>query len=127
MMRIDAHQHYWNIGNAYPLDRGPWHLGTHTYGWEQAGLPQLNRSYLPNILEPILQRVGVDATIVVQVLNNWDETAWLLDLASSTPSIAGVVGWVDLDRPRELIEGDLTTLIALGVKLVGIRHLLQFE
>jgi L-fuconolactonase len=112
-MRIDAHQHYWDTG-------------AFDYGWAQAGLPALERPFLPGDLEPQLAAVGIDRTVVVQVLHTTEETAWLLDLARANPSIAGVVGWVDLEARADDIEGSLAGLRD-DPRLVGIRHLVHEE
>ena len=112
-MRIDAHQHYWDTA-------------TFDYGWAEAGLPALDRAYLPPELEPQLAKAGIDRSVVVQVLHTLEETGWLLALAGSTPSIAGVVGWVDLEAPPEELEATLLGLRA-DPRLVGIRHLVHEE
>ncbi|CAN7289140.1 amidohydrolase family protein [Paenibacillus sp. LjRoot153] len=90
-MRIDAHQHYWKI------DRGD-------YGWITPELRVLNRDYLPNDLVPHLQQFNLDKTIVVQAAPTLEETDYLLALSETTDSIAGVVGWLDLDDPDYLIH-----------------------
>jgi L-fuconolactonase len=85
-MRIDAHQHYWQIGNF-------------SYPWLTANMPQFYRDYLPADLTPQLAANGIDATVVVQADNSGGETRWLLELATQEPTIAGVVGWADLTTP----------------------------
>lgn len=85
-MRIDAHQHYWQIGNF-------------SYPWLTANLPQFYRDYLPADLTPQLAANGIDATVVVQADNSVGETRWLLELAAQEPTIAGIVGWADLAAP----------------------------
>lgn len=84
-MRIDAHQHYWNI------ERG-------NLGWLEEGTV-LYRNYLPDDLKPSLSNQRIDATIVVQAEPKHEETEFLLSLAASDSSIAGVVGWLDLESP----------------------------
>lgn len=123
---VDSHQHYWDIRSTFPMDNLPWVMGAVTYGWTQAGLHTLQRSFLPADLAPHLLDRGVSQTIVVNVLHSLAETRWLLDLAAKNSSIAGVVGWVSLSQPRELVQRDLD---AFGdqPKLVGLRHLAQFE
>ncbi|NUU79170.1 amidohydrolase family protein [Paenibacillus xylanilyticus] len=82
-MRIDAHQHYWKI------ERGD-------YSWITPDLPILYRDYLPKDLEPMLNRHHIDGSIVVQAAPAIEETNFILSLADQTPSILGVVGWLDL-------------------------------
>lgn len=112
-MRIDAHQHYWDT-KAFE------------YGWTRAGLPALDADFLPTDLEPQLAAAGIDCTVVVQVLHSLDETDWLLDLARANRSIAGVVGWVDLQAPPDDIDATLDRL-RVDPRLVGIRHLVHEE
>lgn len=123
---IDSHQHYWDIGSAFQVDNLPWVMGAVTYAWKQAGLDQLDRPFLPRDLTPQLADHDVTHTIVVNVIHSMGETRWLLDLAAGNPSIAGVVGWISLTQPRELVERDLD-VFAHEPKLVGVRHLAQFE
>lgn len=85
-MRVDAHQHYWQI------NRGD-------YGWITPELPILYRDYLPQHLEPSLSKHRFDKTIVVQAAQMIEETEFLLELSEREPSIAGVVGWLDLHDP----------------------------
>jgi L-fuconolactonase len=122
--RIDAHQHFWDPARRFPLVDS-WLQGAVTYGWSEAGLPQLNRPFLPVHLEHELSGVGVGHTIAVQAINSIGETRWLLELSDENPSIAGVVGWIDLAQPSELVQHDLDRL--RHPKLVGVRHLVQFE
>jgi len=69
-------------------------------------------------------RVGFDACVAVQARQTVEETRWLLALADAHPSIAGVVGWVDLQAPdaRAQIEQ-----YAAHPKLVGVSHIVQSE
>ncbi len=126
MARIDAHQHYWDITQVFPVDRLPWFMGQLTYGWKEAGLTSLNRSYLPVELEPQLASKEISRTILINVIHSPGETEWLLKLAQNTESIAGVVGWVNLAQPAQLVQRDLESLSGAS-KLVGLRHLAQFE
>jgi L-fuconolactonase len=109
---VDAHQHYWD---ARRFD----------YGWADQGLPALDRAYLPEELEPQLAEAGVSNTILVQVLHTAQETEWMLSLADAHPSIAGVVGWVDLTAEPDHIARELDRL--RHPRLVGIRHLVHEE
>jgi L-fuconolactonase len=86
-MRIDAHQHYWKI------DRGD-------YDWMAApAVAPIRRDFLPGDLAPHLQKHSIDRSIVVQAAPTIAETNFLLGLASESPSIAGVVGWLDIEAP----------------------------
>lgn len=70
--------------------------------------------------------MGFDRTVMVQALNNLGETRWMLDVADAHDSVAGVVGWVDLTQPTELVAHDLEDL-GRRPKFRAIRHLVEFE
>ena len=111
---VDAHHHFWDPETA-------------DYPWMTGAYRQLRRAYGPSDLAPLLENNGVTATIVVQARQELDETHSLLELAATTPWVAGVVGWVDLTSP------DVAETIARvrdgdnGDRLVGIRHLVHDE
>ncbi|MNO42717.1 Amidohydrolase [compost metagenome] len=85
-MRIDAHQHYWKIAR-------------NDYGWITSEIPVLFRDYLPSDLAPHLQKHGISRTILVQAAPTVEETGYILGLSDQADSIAGVVGWLDLENP----------------------------
>ena len=88
-MRIDSHQHYWRI------NRGD-------YGWITPDATTLYRDYLPNNLLPHLNKHQIDQTILVQAASTHEESLFLLNLSENDESIAGVVGWIDLDDANYL-------------------------
>lgn len=110
MIITDAHQHFWTrdvIAGLFqklkvPLD----------------DVKALVRDFRPSDLKPILDKIGVQQTIVVQVNSTLANTHDFLDLADQNPWIGGVVGWVDLTDPQ---VGDTLDLIR-HPKLIGIRH-----
>jgi L-fuconolactonase len=108
-MRIDAHQHYWKIVRG-------------DYFWMGPHVASISRDFLPDDLKPHLARHRIDATVVVQAAPTVAETEYLLGLAAGDATIAGVVGWVDLESPS--VERTLRDLAARP-KLVGIRPMLQ--
>lgn len=108
-MRIDAHQHYWK------LDRGD-------YGWLTPESGPIYRDYLPPDLKPHLDQCGIGRTVAVQAAPTVDETRFLLSLADQWGSIAGVVGWLDLESST--FERDLEELCA-HPKFKGIRPMIQ--
>ena len=114
-MIIDGHQHFWDPARA-------------EYPWmDAAELAPIRRAFGPADLAPLLKANGIDASIVVQCRSALEETEEFLRIAHVTPSVIGVVGWVDLT------DGDLgDTLDRLraapgGDKLVGIRHQVHDE
>jgi L-fuconolactonase len=109
MRRIDAHHHLWDL-SARPQD---WLSGP------------IRRSFSPEDLRAVTEPAGVDATVLVQVLNDIDETAEFLAVDSDL--VAGVVGWVDLTAPDVAEQLDRLRSGPGGDRLVGIRHLVQSE
>jgi L-fuconolactonase len=108
-MRIDAHQHYWN-----PL--------RDDYGWLTPHLGELYRPFGPADLAPLRERAAIECTVVVQAAPTVDETRYLLDLARSEASIAGVVGWVPLSDAN---APELIAELARDPKFKGVRPMLQ--
>jgi L-fuconolactonase len=113
---IDAHHHLWD-------------LRQHPQTWmDPATDARINRSFVVEDLEAAITSVDVVGTVVVQSVNDADETTHLLERAAASGGlVAGVVGWADLtssdldDRVAEWLDrpdGDL---------LVGFRHLVQSE
>ena len=108
-MQIDAHQHFWR------LDRGD-------YGWLTPEAGPIFRDFLPRDLEPLLARHFIGATILVQAAPTVAETEFLLSLAAATPSVAGVVGWVDLTAADAALQ---IARLAANSLLVGLRPMVQ--
>jgi L-fuconolactonase len=103
---IDSHHHLWD------LDRRdlPWTAA--------ARFAPIRRNFAVGDLAETLAGTGVDATVLVQAVNDTDETADLLAVDSDL--VAGVVGWVDLTDPA--VADHLEAR-----RLVGIRHLTAVE
>jgi L-fuconolactonase len=112
MTVIDAHQHFW------------WHA-RRAHSWPPAAGTILDRNFTPQDLKPELDRAGVDGTVLIQSLNDAEETQEYLDLTNGLDWVRGVVGWIPLDNAPET-EAAIDLLRARG-KLLGFRHLLRFE
>lgn len=110
-MRIDAHQHFWR----YNPDE---------FDWIDGSMSTLRRDFLPGDLKPELERAGFNGSVAVQARQSLEETRWLLELASSSPQILGVVGWVDLRSPD--VRSQLKEF-SENPKLAGVRHVVQGE
>lgn len=85
-------------------------------------VPVLYRDYLPGDLRPSLERHGIDKTIVVQAAQTVAESDFLLDLAADDDSIAGVVGWLDLEDQNFVEQFQR---YREHPKFIGIRPMLQ--
>jgi L-fuconolactonase len=111
-LRIDAHQHYWSLAHR-------------DYGWlaDTPALHPIYRDFGPEDLAPLLDRAGIDGTVLVQAAPSEAETWRLLALAGQPASrVRAVVGWTDLAAPdapariRRLAQEPL---------LKGLRPMLQ--
>ena len=108
-MRIDAHQHFWQ-------------LAAREGGWPPPSLAAIYRDFAPQDLAPLLAEHGVAGTVLVQSLPSEDDTHWLLALADRSSFIRAVVGWTDLlaaDAPAAIAR------LASHDKLKGLRPMLQ--
>lgn len=112
MQRIDAHQHFWQLARG-------------DYAWLRADDPDvapLVRDFLPDALLPLMRTHEVTRTVLVQAAESVAETAFLLGLAAAHDFVAGVVGWVALDRDDA--AATLERLAADG-RLKSVRPMLQ--
>lgn len=108
-MKIDAHQHFWNPARG-------------DYFWMPRGDGVLDRVYGPADLAPALARHGIGASVLVQAAPTIAESEYMLGIADAAPFVAGVVGWVDFEKP-----GDLRELRRLSAhpKFKGVRPMIQ--
>jgi len=109
--RIDAHHHLWKYRAA-------------DYGWIDDSMRALKRDFLPADLEKELCGAGVSGAVAVQARQTLAETRWLLDLASQSAVMRGVVGWAPI--ASEDFRVDLEHLRS-HKKLKGLRHAIQDE
>lgn len=108
-MRIDAHQHFWQ-------------LATRGDSWPPPSLAAIYRDFVPEDLAPLLAEHGIAGTVLVQSMPLEADTGWLLALAAHSDVILGVVGWTDLlaqDAPARIAH------LAEQEKLKGLRPMLQ--
>jgi L-fuconolactonase len=110
-MRIDAHQHFWDLTRF-------------DYPWMPPGDSPLRRNYLPGDLAPILEQYGFDGSVAVQATAVLGETWWLLELAAESETVRGVVGWVDLTDP---LLGSVLDRCQKQPKFKGVRHIVHDE
>jgi L-fuconolactonase len=108
-MRIDAHQHYWKTSRT-------------DYGWLKPELGRIYADYMPEHLKPLLKQFALQKTIVVQAAPTMEEAEFMLDLAEHDETIAGVVGWLDLES--DAFEQDWNRFCQ-HPKFVGMRPMIQ--
>ena len=109
MMRIDAHQHFWQ-------------LAARAGSWPPPSLAAIHRDFAPADLAPLLAAHGIAGTVLVQSLPTAADTDYLLALAAKTSFIRAVVGWTDLLAPDAAAA--IARLASYG-KLKGLRPMLQ--
>jgi L-fuconolactonase len=110
-MKIDSHQHFWVYDKA-------------DYGWIGEGMEVIMQDHLPEHLSNELKKIGFDGSVAVQARQSLRETEWLLELATKSDIIKGVVGWVDL---RSGLLKQQLEKYTQHPKFVGVRHVLQDE
>ncbi|MBW3512980.1 MULTISPECIES: amidohydrolase [Janthinobacterium] len=109
MMRIDAHQHFWQ-------------LAARAGSWPPPTLAAIHRDFAPADMAPLLAAHGIAGTVLVQSLPSEDDTYWLLALAEQNSFIRAVVGWTDLLAPDAAAA---IACLASQPKLKGLRPMLQ--
>jgi len=112
MVKIDTHQHAWNLAEV----DYPWLTPEHTafYG-----------NFTPDLLEPQVKAAGIDYTVMVQAADSYEDTASMLLHADYNDWIAGVVGWINLLDPEE--AGRRLEIYTRGPYFKGMRHLIHGE
>jgi len=108
-MKIDAHQHFWDIARG-------------DYGWLTPDLKPLYKNFVPADLQPLLKENQIDGTVLVQAAPTVAETRYMLSLADEHDFIKGVIGWVDFAADN--VPDTISELASLP-KLVGIRPMIH--
>src|SRR6202012_1664469 len=112
MLRIDAHQHYWQFDPVRD-------------SWITEEMSVIRRDFMPADLLPLLQRNEIDGTVLVQTCQDEADNQFMLKLAAENDFIKGVVGWVDLRSDN--VEERLKYYRDYHPKMKGFRHVLQAE
>ncbi|WP_337248159.1 amidohydrolase family protein [Bacillus sp. USDA818B3_A] len=108
-LRIDSHQHYWKISR-------------NDYGWITPEITTLYRDFLEEDLKTHLKKNKIDKTIVVQAAPTIEETEFILSLSNESETIAGVVGWIDIEDPS---YKEQLNRFRKNSKFCGIRVMIQ--
>jgi L-fuconolactonase len=109
MLKIDAHQHFWNPARG-------------DYGWMPPDHPVLTRIYGPADLAPLLEGQGIAKTVLVQAAPSIEETEYLLGIADASPSVLAVVGWINFENRDDLQH---LQRLAKHNKFAGVRPMIQ--
>lgn len=112
MLKIDAHQHFWNLAKV-------------EYPWLGPDAGPIYRTFEPAELLPQLRAAGIDKTVLVQSANNTEDTISMLTQAEDYDWIGAVVGWVPLLDPDR--TGRLLERYSRHPRFRGMRHLIHNE
>lgn len=107
---VDAHHHVWDLDKV-------------SYPWLGPSRGPMYRTFEASELEPQVRAAGIDKAVVVQAMDSYEETEYMLETAASYDWIGGVVGWVPLDRPAEAGR-QLERWLRNGL-FKGVRHLIN--
>ena len=113
-MIIDSHHHFWA---PHP----------YKYPWMTEEFAPINSTFDQADLDVEMSRHDVSGSVVVQTYSSLGETLQFLELAATTPSLLGVVGWFDMLDPD--IGNTIDTVLRgnHGRFLVGVRHQVHDE
>lgn len=111
MKVFDSHNHIWKCEGEH-------------FDWITEELHAIRRDFTISDLENVLEKNGVEKSVLVQAIPELWETKMLLEKADSSDRIAGVIGWVDVTKGDE-ISNDLSKLRKQHKKLIGIRYMSQ--
>lgn len=111
---IDTHHHLWDPATA-------------DYPWMTEELAVIRRKFDTADFAAVTGPAGVSGSVLVQTRSSFEESQEFLATADVTPTIVGVVAWVDLTSPS--IAEDIEKLKAGkgGAYLKGIRHQVHDE
>lgn len=107
MTVVDAHHHFWRVA----AQAQPWRDDRHD---------AIAADYTPADLEQELRSAGVEATVLIQSVDEAAENDRLAVYANEAPFVAGVVGWLPLSDPASARE-ELARVS--GTHLRGVRCL----
>ena len=105
---IDTHQHLWK-----PSER--------RYEWLDAVGSPLNADFGPGDVEADVAAAGITGTVLVQAADSYEDTFYMLSVASRVPVVRAVVGWVPLDRAAEAeaaLDSYATTVVC-GIRVLN--------
>ena len=110
-MRIDSHHHVWDLS----VREQGWMVGD--------ALNPIKRNFSINDLREAITGCGIEKTVVVQTVTNYDETPELLELADTDDLVAGVVGFLKIDSEDAISYLDKYASMRGYKYLVGIRDI----
>lgn len=109
-MIIDAHQHFWNLDRV-------------DYPWLTPDYGPIYRTFEEPDLQPHLDDCGIEGTVLVQSMDSFEDTDYMLEVADRWPRVLAVVGWVPLTKPEEAATA--LDRYQQDPRFVGVRHLIH--
>ena len=111
MKIIDTHQHFWKYDSS-------------RHDWIDEDMKYIRKDFLPEDLQPVFVKNGIDGCIAVQADQTEAENEFLLQLSQKYHFIKGITGWVDF-RQKNIAE---RLEYYSDYKLIkGFRHIVQAE
>ena len=110
-MRIDSHHHVWDLS----VREQGWMVGD--------ALNPIKKNFSINDLRQAITGCGIQKTVVVQTVTNYDETPELLELAETDDLVAGIVGFLKIDAVDAISYLDKYESMRGFKNLVGIRDI----
>lgn len=105
---IDSHQHLWVMSER-------------EYSWIEPSYGPLFDDFTPERLAPEIPASGVTSSVLVQAADSYEDTFYMLDVATHSDFVRGVVAWVPFDRPKEARAG--IEVLAKNPLVKGFRNL----
>ena len=112
-MKIDSHHHIWDLD----VTKQDWIIGE--------ALAPINRNYSLTDFRDATEGLGIDKSVLVQTVTNYEETPLLLEIAAADDLVAGVVGWLDVSASDAIKHLDEYEKSAGAKLLKGIRDIVQ--
>ena len=112
-MKIDSHHHIWDLA----VTKQDWIIGE--------ALAPINRNYSLTDFRDATEGLGIDKSVLVQTVTNYEETPLLLEIAAADDLVAGVVGWLDVSASDAIKHLDEYEKSAGAKLLKGIRDIVQ--
>jgi L-fuconolactonase len=112
-MKIDSHHHIWDLA----VTNQDWITGE--------ALAPIKRNFLISDFREATSGLGIDKTVIVQTVTNYQETPVLLEVAERDDLVAGVVGWLDMKDANAISHLDSYQNSKGASYLKGIRDIVQ--
>lgn len=109
---VDAHIHLWDNEKYF-------------YPWPSADLSGICRPFHLSDLEDAMAPSPVRKVVFIQVNQTYDETDWILEKATQSSTIVGIIGWVDLTDPE--VDVILDNYMNKHKIFRGVRNILEGE